>query len=68
MSNEHRDLSSIPASACVLTVGEFAIGDNGPASKSAPLRMTARSGQAISHPYWGRIVHDLSGMFQSTRP
>jgi hypothetical protein len=29
---------------------------------SIPIRMLARSGQPIEHPYWGRVVHDMSGM------
>jgi hypothetical protein len=52
----------IPASACTLIVGEFAIGDNGQGAKSAPVRLVARSGKAIDHWFWGRIVHDLAGM------
>jgi hypothetical protein len=27
-----------------------------------PIRILARSGEAIEHPYWGKIVHDLAGM------
>jgi hypothetical protein len=57
-----RDFSTIPARACVMGVGEFAIGDNGENAKTAPLSMKARSGQPIEHWYWGRVVHDLSGM------
>ena len=59
MQNQKRD---IPASACTLIVGEFSIGDNGSGAKSAPVRLVARSGKAIEHPFWGRIIHDLSGM------
>jgi hypothetical protein len=54
--------SSIPAAACVLTVGEFQIGDNGTDAKSAPSTIMARSGKAIEHPFWGNLIHDLSGM------
>ena len=56
------DFSNIPANACIMTSGEFALGDNGENAKSAPLTMTARSGKPIEHWYWGRVVHDLSGM------
>jgi hypothetical protein len=52
----------VPASACVMTVGEFVAGDNGEGAKSAPVRLKARSGQPIEHWYWGNVVHDLSGM------
>jgi hypothetical protein len=57
-----KDFSKIPASACTLVVGEFELGENGENAKSAPMRLVARSGKAIEHPYWGRIVHDLAGM------
>jgi hypothetical protein len=57
-----RDLSQIPAGACVLSVGEFELGDNGDGAKTAPVRLVARSGKAIEHWFWGRVVHDLAGM------
>ena len=59
---EENKFANIPESACVLSVGEFELGDNGENAKTAPVRLVARSGKAISHPYWGNIVHDLSGM------
>jgi hypothetical protein len=43
-------------------VGEFELGDNGNNAKSAPIRLTARSGKAIEHWYWGRVIHDMAGM------
>jgi hypothetical protein len=60
--NENRDLSKIPANACVLAVGEFELGDNGENAKTAPVRLVARSGKPIEHWFWGRVVHDLAGM------
>lgn len=60
--NEPRNFSEIPASACLFTVGDFELGDNGDGAKSAPVRLLARSGQPIEHPYWGRIVHDMAGV------
>jgi hypothetical protein len=57
-----KDFSNIPAKACILSVGEFALGDNGETAKTAPLSMVARSGKPIEHWFWGRVVHDLSGM------
>jgi hypothetical protein len=60
MTNEK--YNSIPAKACILTAGEFELGTNGEGSKSAPIRLTARSGKPIEHYYWGRVVHDLAGM------
>jgi hypothetical protein len=57
-----KDFSQIPAEACTLTVGEFELGDNGKGAKSAPIKLIARSGGAIEHSFWGRVVHDLAGM------
>jgi hypothetical protein len=61
MSNETitRD---IPAAACLLNVGEFQYLRKNETDKSGSLRLVARSGQPIEHWFWGRIVHDLSGM------
>lgn len=36
----------------------FADGD----TTRAPVRILARTADPITHPYWGRIVHDLAGM------
>jgi hypothetical protein len=56
------DFSKIPANACILRIGEFELKDNGEKAKTAPVRLIARTGQAIKHWFWGRVVHDLSGM------
>lgn len=44
--------------------GEIELGAGAAAgkSKTSPVKLKARSGQPIEHWYWGRIVHDLSGM------
>jgi hypothetical protein len=60
--NEEKNFSEIPAGACLLTVGEFELGDNGENAKSARIQMVARSGNSINHWYWGKVVHDFSGM------
>ena len=62
MSNEKRNFDAIPASACCLSLGEVEVGDNGDKAKTAPVKLTARSGKAIEHSFWGAVVHDLSGM------
>jgi len=51
-----------PAAAMQMSIGVFELGDNGDESKSAPITMKARSGQPIEHWWWGKVVHDLSGM------
>ncbi len=53
---------SIPATACMLAGGMVEIGDNGENAKTAPVKLTARSGQPIEHPYWGFVVHDMDGI------
>jgi hypothetical protein len=62
MNETSKDFSRIPAGACVLSVGEFEIGDNGENAKTAPVRLVARSGKPIFHWFWGNVVHDLAGM------
>ena len=58
---------TILASHCTLTVGEFKLGENGEDAKSAPIEMIARSGEPILHPYFGRLLHDMSGMVVKER-
>ena len=60
--NENTNFSQIPANACIVAVGEFQLGDNGPNAKTAPVRLVARSGKPIEHWFWGRVVHDMAGM------
>lgn len=57
----------IPLCALRFSVGEFQLGDNGQDAKTAPFRMVARSGKPIDHWFWGRVVHDLSGMHHKGR-
>ena len=56
------NFSKIPAHACIMHVGEFELKDNGEKSKTAPIRLIARSGKPIEHWFWGKVVHDLAGM------
>lgn len=51
-----------PKDACRFAAGEVIVESNGDGSKSTKFSMVARSGRPIEHPYWGRVVHDLSGM------
>ena len=59
MEDEKRE---IPAAALQFGVGPFLLGDNGDNAKTAPFRMVARSGDSIDHWFWGKCVHDFSGM------
>lgn len=61
------DVRQVPLGALRFTIGDFELGDNGDNAKTAPFRMVARSGQPIEHWYWGRIVHDLSGVSHKPR-
>jgi len=57
-----RNFKAIPVGACRMACGEVEFRDNGPNTKSAAIRLKARSGGSIDHWYWGRVVHDLAGM------
>ncbi len=54
--------SAIPANACRMGGGEVILGDNGETAKTSPVRLKARSGQAIEHWFWGKVIHDFAGM------
>ena len=58
MTNESK---TVPAAALCFT-SEFELADNGDDAKTAPFSMVARTGDSISHWFWGDVVHDLSGM------
>ena len=62
MSQNENKFRDIPASACFLAAGEIQTARKNADDRSAALRMVARSGKPIEHPYWGNIVHDLSGV------
>lgn len=54
---------NVPTKALSFTIGEVEISAvNGDDAKSAPVTLKARSGQPIEHWFWGKVVHDLSGM------
>lgn len=57
-----RNFSAVPAAALRFAGGEVSLGDNGDGAKTAPVKLKARSGQPIEHWFWGKVVHDLSGM------
>lgn len=53
--------NQVPESACQLAAS-FDMGNNGENAKTAPVKIVALSGKPVSHPFWGKFVHDLSGM------
>ena len=57
-----RNFSAVPKAACMFAGGQVEIGSNGAGAKSAPIKLKARSGDSIEHWYWGKVVHDLTGM------
>jgi hypothetical protein len=61
------DRREIPAAALHMRIGEMSLGDNGEGAKTAPFKMRARSGDALDHWFWGRIVHDFEGMTHNSR-
>jgi len=58
--NENK-FQSIPEKACMLAGGEVTV-KHDPSSKTAPVKIKARSGKPLEHWFWGRVVHDLAGM------
>ncbi len=58
--------SKTPADACrfAAEVQLGAIADTDPLAP-APITVKARSLQPVDHPYWGKIAHDMSGMFKA---
>ena len=68
MSSEARyEQREVPGHALQVTLGAFELGDNGDGAKTAPIRLLARAGRAIEHPYWGSVVHDFEGMQHKSR-
>lgn len=59
---EKPNTKEVPASACTFRCGEFEFAEAAADAKTFPFSMKARSAGIINHWYWGRIVHDMSGM------
>ena len=55
--------AEIPAAACQFEAHiEADMSRNGEDSKTVPVRMLARSSKPIEHFYWGKVIHDISGL------
>lgn len=57
----------VPSKALFFAAGDVVAETNGEDAKTAKIRMLARSSQPIDHWYWGRMVHDLSGVKMKSR-
>lgn len=52
----------VPVDACRFDASPMQFADGEPQDGKAPITILARSPQPIDHWYWGRIVHDMSGV------
>ena len=53
---------AIPENACRLEGGSLQFGEHKEGDRSTPVTILARSPQPIEHWWWGKVVHDMSGM------
>lgn len=60
------DFNAAPAEAFTFRADAKMLSDKGD-TKTVKVELLARTGQPINHWYWGRIVHDLSGMIHKSR-
>lgn len=58
---------TVPSNALQFAAGEVVAEANSDGAKTYKIRMLARSSQPIEHWYWGRVVHDLSGVRMKSR-
>jgi hypothetical protein len=61
------EFRNLPHAALRFKVGGFTLGNHGAAAGVVPIRLVARAGAAIVHPYWGKVVHDFAGMQHKNR-
>lgn len=67
MNEKKHEFGAIPESACRFAGGEIEFRENGEGAKTAPIKLKARSGQPIEHWFWGKVVHDMSGVKHKQR-
>jgi len=53
---------TVPESAFRFAAGRVQFQASDVDSKATPFRMVARSGEPITHWFWGQVVHDMAGM------
>ena len=59
--------TTVPAKECVFQAAVEVRERKSDSDKSTPFSAIARTGDALSHAYWGRVVHDLDGMRVKSR-
>lgn len=52
-------LREVPLSACRLEAGDVTVSET--AGGKTPITLHARTGDAVSNWYWGKLVHDMAG-------
>lgn len=64
----HETTKQVPAEALRFDVGplQFADGDQAGGTQ-APVKIFARTAKPVEHWYWGRIVHDMTGLAHKDR-
>ncbi len=58
-------LRAVPLIAAQFVAARFTLTSPAPADQDGedvPIRLLARTGGSIEHPYWGRIIHDMEGL------
>lgn len=59
--------TTVPAKECVFQAEVEVKERKGDGDRSTPFRAIARTGDALNHAYWGKVVHDLDGMRVKSR-
>ncbi len=64
MTANSDNIRKVPAAALQLVGGTVALAetDGDAATKTAAVKLLARSSKPIEHWYWGKVVHDFAGM------
>lgn len=58
-------LGEVPSAACRVPATRLELEHNDGEAKSSKIKILARSSKAIEHWFWGKVEHDLKGMFMS---
>lgn len=58
---------AVPSAAFTFNVGETSFESRNETDRTAKIDLFARAGTEIEHWFWGRIIHDMSGIRHKTR-